>query len=201
MKTMISRIKGEVIENNLTNVVIDVNGVGYRVNCTIEDSKELKVDNNVSLHTHLDVKENSMELYGFLEEETMKLFQLLLTVNGVGPKTALNILNSTSSNTLIEGIASGDPKYLQEISGLSKKQSEKLVLTLKDKVVGEELDSKAVEGTSDAIEALLSLGYSKKDARDVVAKVASRRGSTQAKKLSTEEIIREALKNLNGKNT
>jgi len=187
---MISRLKGQIEENNLTFVVVDVGGVGYKVNCTIEDSKDLKVGMNISLHTHLDVKETSMELYGFLDEETKKLFELLLTVNGVGPKTALNILNSTSSTTLIEGIASGDPKHLQEISGLGKKQCEKLVLTLKDKVTGEELDEKTVAGTSDAIEALVSLGYTKKDARDIVSKIN--------KKLSTEEIIREALKKLNG---
>lgn len=186
---MISRLKGQIEENNLTNIVIDVSGVGYKVNCTIEDSKELKVGSNISIHTFLDVKETSMELYGFLEEENKKLFELLLTVNGVGPKTALNILNSTSSTTLIEGIASGDPKHLQEISGLGKKQCEKLVMTLKDKVVGEELDEKTVAGTSDAIEALVSLGYTKKDARDIVSKID--------KKLETEEIIREALKSLN----
>lgn len=186
---MISRLKGQIEENNLTNIVIDVSGVGYKVNCTIEDSKELQVGSNISIHTFLDVKETSMELYGFLEEENKKLFELLLTVNGVGPKTALNILNSTSSTTLIEGIASGDPKHLQEISGLGKKQCEKLVMTLKDKVVGEELDEKTVAGTSDAIEALVSLGYTKKDARDIVSKID--------KKLGTEEIIREALKSLN----
>lgn len=186
---MIARLKGQIEENNLTNIVIDVSGVGYKVNCTIEDSKELKVGSSISIHTFLDVKETSMELYGFLEEENKKLFELLLTVNGVGPKTALNILNSTSSTTLIEGIASGDPKHLQEISGLGKKQCEKLVMTLKDKVVGEELDEKTVAGTSDAIEALVSLGYTKKDARDIVSKID--------KKLGTEEIIREALKSLN----
>ena len=191
---MISRIKGQVEENNLTSVIVDVNGVGYKINCTVDDSKELRVGSSVSIHTFLDVKETSLELYGFLNEENKKLFELLLTVNGVGPKTALNILNATSTTTLIEGIASGDPKHLQEISGLPKKQSEKLVLTLKDKVAGEELDEKAVAGASDAIEALVSLGYTKKDARDTISKID--------KNLSTEKIIKEALRQLsNGKNT
>ncbi len=185
---MISRLKGEIEENNLNNVTIDVNGVGYKVNCTIETSKELRVGSNISIHTFLDVKENALELYGFINEEDKKLFELLLKVNGVGPKTALNILNAVTPTTLIEGIASGDPKYLQEISGLPKKQSEKLVLTLKDKVNGEELDEQTVAGTSDAIEALLSLGYSRKDSREAINKIS--------KKLSTEEIIREALKKL-----
>lgn len=186
---MISRLKGQIIENNLSNVIIDVSGVGYKVNCTVENSKDLHVGSEIQIHTFLDVKETSMELYGFLSEEDKKLFELLLSVNGVGPKTALNILNSTAPETLIEGIGSGDPKHLQEISGLGKKQCEKLVMTLKDKVGGEELDSKTVAGTSDAIEALVSLGYNKKDAREIISKID--------KKLSTEEIIKEALKSLN----
>lgn len=185
---MISKLRGEIEENNLTNITLDVSGVGYKINCTIEDSKELRVGANVSVHTFLDVKENSMELYGFLSVEDKKLFELLLTVNGVGPKTALNILNSTSPNTLIEGIASGDPKHLQEISGLGKKQCEKLVLSLKDKVEGQETDEVVKNGMSDAIEALVSLGYGKKDARDIISKVD--------KNLSTEEKIKEALKKL-----
>jgi Holliday junction DNA helicase RuvA len=185
---MISRLKGEIEENNLTDVTIDVAGVGYKINCTTDTSKELRVGSKVSVHVHMDVKEKSIELFGFITEEDKKLFELLLKVNGIGPKTALNILNSVSPNTLIEGIASGDPKHLREISGLPKKQSEKLVLTLKDKVKGEELDEKTVAGTSDAIEALLSLGYSKKDSRDIISKID--------KKLSTEEMIKEALKTL-----
>jgi Holliday junction DNA helicase RuvA len=187
---MIARLKGQIEENNLSNIIVDVSGVGYKINCTLETSKELKVGGGVQFHTFLDVKENSLELYGFLNEDDKKLFELLLSVNGVGPKTALNILNSTSQNTLIEGIASGDPKHLQEISGLGKKQCEKLVMTLKDKVGGEELDEKSLSGTSDAIEALASLGYSKKEIRDTVSKIN--------KKLKTEEIIKEALKKLNG---
>lgn len=190
---MISRLKGQLEENNLTSVIIDVGGIGYKVNCTIEDSKELRVGNKVMLYTHMDVKETSMELYGFLGEENRKLFELLLTVNGIGPKTALNILNSTSKTTLIEGIASGDPKHLQAISGLPKKQSEKLVLTLKDKVDGEELDEKTISETNDAIEALISLGYSQKQSREVVSKID--------KKLNTEKIIKEALKKLNGQHS
>lgn len=185
---MISKIKGGIEENNLTNVTIDVGGVGYKVNCTVEDSKKLKVGSKVSIHTHLDVKETSMELYGFLEEEDKKTFELLLTVNGIGPKTALQILNSTSTKTLIEGISSGDPRHLEEISGLGRKQCEKLVLALKEKVGVVEIDEKVKSGTSDAIEALVSLGYSRKDARDVISKID--------KKLKTEEIIKEALKNL-----
>jgi len=188
IKPMISKIKGIVEENNLTNVVVDVSGVGYKINCTLEDSKELKVGKNVSINTHLDVKEKSMELYGFLNIEDKKLFELLLTVNGIGPKTALNILNSTSPTTLTEGIASGDAKHLQEISGLPKKQSEKLVMSLKDKVIGEELDEGSVTGTSDAIEALASLGYNKKEARDAISKID--------KNLKTEDIIKAALKKL-----
>jgi holliday junction DNA helicase RuvA len=186
---MISKLKGTVEENNLTNAIIDVYGVGYKVNCTVEDSKRLMVGSKISIHTHLDVKETSMELYGFMDEADKKIFELLLNVNGVGPKTAMGILNSTSTNTLLEGISSGDPQHLQEISGLPKKQCEKLVITLKDKVGVTEIDEKTKSGTSDAIEALISLGYSRKDARDVVVKID--------KKLKTEDIIKEALKKMN----
>jgi holliday junction DNA helicase RuvA len=185
---MIAKLKGVVEENNLTSVIVDVLGVGYKVNCIIEDSKKLKVGSKVSVYTHLDVKETSMELYGFLEEEDKKTFELLLTVNGIGPKTALGILNSTSTKILIEGISSGDPKHLADISGLGKKQCEKLVMTLKEKVGVTEVDEKTKLGTSDAIEALVSLGYSPKESRDIISKID--------KNLKTEQIIKEALKKL-----
>lgn len=186
---MISRLNGKVIDIDLHGYILDVNGVGYRINCTEFDLKKIRLDQDLIVNTFLDVKEKSLELYGFINKEDQTVFELLLNVSGIGPKKSLGILNTTNSNTLLEGIGSGDANHLSQISGISKKQSEKIVIALRDKVEGISIDENIKSGTNDIIEALQSLGYSPKESREAIKQID--------KNLKPEEMIKVALKNLN----
>lgn len=181
---MIAKIKGLVDEIVPDGVLIDVQGIVYKVLATQYTCTTLKEGHEVSLLTHLDIKETSHTLYGFLYSEEKTIFELLLQVNGVGPKSALSILNSSNPKTIVEGIGSRDAEYFKKLTGVGLKTAEKIIVALKDKV--EHIQTESNTDKQDAIEALISLGYSKKDARDAII------GLSQ--ELSSNEIIKEALK-------
>ncbi len=189
---MIATLAGTVRHKSLNSLIVDVSGVGYKVLVTAETALEVAPSSPVFLWTHLVVRETSLELFGFLEKEMLDIFELLITISGIGPKTALSILNVASPATLRQAVASADTSYLTRVSGIGKKNAEKIVMELKDKlkVTKEDvaLDSRS-EG--DALEALVSLGYSERDARETLKKVskeiigASERVKTALKLLST----------------
>lgn len=183
---MIAKLKGTVDEITIDGALIDVNGVVYKVHATQYTRSMLKSGQTVSILTHMDVKETSQTLYGFLHSDEKEIFELLLLVSGVGPKSALSILNTSNPKTILEGISSRDAAYFKKLTGIGQKTAEKIILALKDKVEGIETVSHVDK--QDAIEALMSLGYSKKEARDVVIE--------QSSDLSSEEIIKSALKRL-----
>jgi Holliday junction DNA helicase RuvA len=188
---MIVMIKGKIIDTGLDNLVIDTGQIGYKVwasSKTISDLSHQKTD--VTLFTHLSIRETSHDLYGFSTKEEKSFFELLLTINGIGPKSAMTILATANVQTLTEGIQSGDANYLSKISGIGKKTAEKIMLGLKDKLGALEIGDSRSHGT-DAIDALTSLGYSEKDARETISKIKD--------KNSAEEIIKEALKLLSNK--
>lgn len=170
---MIASLSGTVRHKDLNSLVIDVSGVGYKVLVQGETALEATLSQPIFLWTYLAVRETSLDLFGFLEKETLSLFELLITISGIGPKTALGILNAASPATLRQAVATGDTSYLTRVSGIGKKNAEKIVLELKDKlkVTGED---RGVDGRSegDALEALVSLGYSERDARDALKKVS-----------------------------
>lgn len=183
---MIHKIKGQVEEILPDGILIDVNGLVYKVHTSQYTSSMIKEGQQISLLTHLDIKETSHTLYGFLYIDEKDVFELLLQVNGVGPKSALAILNTSNPKTILEGIGSHDADYFQKLTGIGKKTAEKIIVTLKDKVSA--IESQSHSDKQDAIEALVSLGYSQKQARDTVQNIKG--------ELSSEEIIKEALKNL-----
>ena len=169
---MISSLAGTVRHKDLNSVVVDVDGVGYKVAVPTEVAVESALGQSVFLWTHLAVRETSLELFGFAEREGLETFELLITISGIGPKTALGILNIVSPATLRQAVGSGDTSYLTRVSGIGKKNAEKIVLELKDKLVlreGEATHDTKVEG--DALEALVSLGYAERDARQALKKV------------------------------
>ena len=170
---MISSLSGAVRHKDLNHLVVDVSGVGYRVAVTTDVAVEATISQPIFLWTYLAVRENALDLYGFPEKEALEAFELLITVSGIGPKTALGILNVASPATLRQAVGSEDSSYLTRVSGIGKKNAEKIVLELKDKMKFTESDRSAaasVEG--DALEALVSLGYSERDARDALKKVS-----------------------------
>lgn len=189
---MISSLSGTIKHKDLNTLVVDVNGVGYKILVTTETALEVATGSPVFLWTHLVVRETALELFGFLEKEMLDTFELLITISGIGPRTALNILNVASPTMLRQAVASEDTTYLTRVSGIGKKNAEKIVLELKNKLKitteDKTLDTR-VEG--DALEALVSLGYTERDAREALKKIpkdvtgASERVKAALKLLST----------------
>ncbi len=169
---MIAALSGTVHYKDTNTLVIDVSGVGYRVLVPTDVVIGSNLSAPIFLWTHLAVRETSLDLFGFLERETLEVFELLITISGIGPKTALGILNVASPATLRQAVASSDTSYLTRVSGIGKKNAEKIVLELKDKLkVSDEDRVGDHRSEGDAMEALLSLGYSERDAREVLKKV------------------------------
>ncbi|MGB3922033.1 MAG: Holliday junction branch migration protein RuvA [Minisyncoccia bacterium] len=190
---MIGSLNGTVKSRGLGSLVVEVSGVGYRTAVTAETALEATVGAPIFLWTHLAVRENALDLYGFIDKETLDTFELLITISGIGPKTALNILNVASPQTLRQAVASSDTSYLTRVSGIGKKNAEKIVLELKDKLkITKEDGGLDTRSEGDALEALVSLGYSERDAREALKKV-----SKDIKGVS--ERVRAALKLLSAR--
>ena len=183
---MIAKLKGLVDELVSDGVLLDVHDVVYKITATQHTRSMLKSGQEVVLLIHFDIKETSQTLYGFLHSDEKEIFELLLHVNGVGPKSALSILNTSNPKTILEGIGSRDAEYFKKLTGIGTKTAEKIILALKDKV--ELIQTESNTDKQDAIEALVSMGYSKKEARDVIIGLPM--------DLSSEEIIKKALKML-----
>lgn len=185
---MIGYLEGKVIDTADKSLVVLVQGVGYRVFATTGTLK--KASGNISLFTYLAVRENALDLFGFLEKDELNFFELLITIPGIGPKSALAILNIASLATLRSAVASSDIGYLTKVSGIGRKTAEKIILELRDKVGTMTTESKAgLKEESDALLALMSLGYGERDVREVLKQI-NKPGTP------TQEIVREALKQL-----
>ncbi|TSC58963.1 MAG: holliday junction DNA helicase RuvA [Parcubacteria group bacterium Greene0416_79] len=167
---MISMLSGTIIEKGPRYAIVDAGGVGYKVCATEETLRTLKSGTRATLRTHHAVREDAEELYGFLDAEDLKLFELLLGVPGIGPKTALNILNVATPSTLRRSITSGETAYLTKISGIGKKTADKIILELREKLGAGE-GGAALKEEVDALEALKSLGYSHAEAREALQRV------------------------------
>ncbi|MEK7170418.1 MAG: Holliday junction branch migration protein RuvA [Patescibacteria group bacterium] len=183
---MISYVSGTVSEKEAKFAIIDVGGVGYRVFATDDTLRKLRVNTATKLLTHHVVREDAEDLFGFLETDDLKLFELLLSVPGIGPKTALNILDVATPETLRRSITSNETAYLTKISGIGKKTAEKIVLELKEKLgAGEE--GATLREEVDALEALKSLGYSLGEAREALKHLPK-------EIISTSDRVKHALK-------
>lgn len=191
---MIATLTGTVAEKIGERVILDVQGVGYGLLVTPEDYGLLTTGNTVKVYVYEHIRENSYDLYGFVNLDTQKLFEQLLEVSGVGPKMALNVLGTGSANEVRKAIAQGDLKFIQQANGVGKRVAERVIVELKDKVgyaaVGLAdtglLQSDMHLQQDEAVEALVALGYTPQDAALALANVS------QA--LSTEERIKEALR-------
>lgn len=192
---MISHLSGTCIEKNEKNLTISVGGVGYLVFATLDTISTAEIGEEVSVWTHLAVRENSLEFFGFKEKEELNFFELLISISGIGPRGALGVMSVTNVDTLIKAIATGDTSYLTKVSGIGKKTAEKIVLELRDK-----LKTKDIEGSgnadlkeeADVLLALQSLGYSNHQARDAIKQIPK-------EILDTSKKVKEALKILGGK--
>jgi holliday junction DNA helicase RuvA len=193
---MIAQLSGTIVHTDARSIVIDVNGVGYKVWIGSENLQKKAVISPkiIKVWTYLSVRENALELYGFTDAEELETFELLITISGIGPKTAASILNVVSIATIRGAVASNDPSYLTKVSGIGKKNAEKIVRELSDKIItsGNDMPTEMMRHESDVVEALKSLGYAEREAREALKKVPADSGSAG-------ERVKKALKILSNK--
>ncbi|MBT1708095.1 Holliday junction branch migration protein RuvA [Fulvivirgaceae bacterium PWU5] len=196
---MIAFLKGRLVHREPTHVIIDVNGIGYLVTISLQTFSEIKEQENILLHTHLAIREDAHVLFGFSNESEKRLFQQLITVNGVGPSTAIVMLSYMNSNELKTAIVQEDAGALQRIKGIGGKTAQRVIIDLKDKLKKEswEESQPAISiGTNntlrkEALSALLTLGFPKAAAEKSVDTVLKKSGNT----ITLEDLVKQALKN------
>jgi Holliday junction DNA helicase RuvA len=167
---MIGKITGQIVHRGDRFLIVETGGVGYKLFVSPETLTSAGTAGPTSFWTYLAVRENALDLFGFLHKEDLDFFELLLSVPGIGPKSAQAILSLAPPETLTRAIAAGDSSYLTKVSGIGKKNAEKIIVELRDKIgTLESGDGLREEG--EAIEALQSLGYSLREAREALKRV------------------------------
>jgi Holliday junction DNA helicase RuvA len=167
---MLGYIKGKIINKTKTTVIVEAGGIGYLIHSTEELVSSIEEGARISLWLHTSVKENAIDLYGLENKKDLSLFEKLLTVPGFGPKTSIKILSLISSELLEKAILTGDSSYLTEISGIGKKNAEKIISSLQEKI-GSIKSNSSMEEELEILEILISLGYSKRESRSVIKKI------------------------------
>ncbi|MEW6652997.1 MAG: Holliday junction branch migration protein RuvA [Bacteroidota bacterium] len=194
---MIGYLSGKIISKKPTKILVDVNGVGYLINISINTFEKIAERDEVALYTHLSVKEDALDLYGFYSIAEKEMFELLISVNGIGPKSAQGILSGIQIVDLKEAIKTNNIVRLISIPGIGRKTAERLMIELRDKVEslgdpGEAGCAGSANIRGDAITALVNLGYGQKTAERTVRAITDRAPSA-----SIEDVIKESLANLN----
>jgi Holliday junction DNA helicase RuvA len=192
---MIGFLSGKIISLKPTKILLDVNGVGYLVNISINTFEKINDKASVSLHIHTNVKEDSISLYGFYSEAEKEMFELLISISGIGPKLAIGILSGIQVDELKDAIRSGDISRIIAIPGIGRKTAERVVLELKnkaDQIV--ETGAKEIPFSikNEAVSALTTLGYNFKVADNSVRNILNENGG-----ISLEDLIKKALSELN----
>ena len=174
---MIAQLTGKLESQEKNFLILTVAGVGYKIFATAETLETLhkskkRTGQETKLWTHLAVRENALDLYGFLKKEELNFFEMLITISGIGPKTALGILNVATIETLTDAIVSGDNSYLTKVSGIGQKNAQRIILELKNKIkdTGDSAN-KNIKAEMDAIDALKTLGYSTKEAATALQQI------------------------------
>lgn len=203
---MISFIRGLVADSSEHSIVVETGGIGYEIFMTGSAMEQAaRMDGPVKIYTYLHVREDAMQLFGFLKKDDLEMFRLLLGVNGIGPKAAMGVLAGLTADELRFAVLSDDIKTISRAPGIGKKTAQKLILELKDKLSLEDAFEKkfsgnreelpdagapALDGSREAVEALVALGYSNTDALRAVRRVID------AAPDDVEAILKAALKNL-----
>lgn len=191
---MIAHVFGKVAEKVANSVIVDVHGIGYEIQVPLGDYERALLNEEVKFYTYHHIREQSQDLFGFSSLAAKKLFELLITVQGIGPKAALAILSLGDSETVRNAIANSDTVFIAKASGVGKKSAERVAVDLSDKVglalrVNNDIigNSHVVAGNDEALEALMALGYNLNDATKALEGIST--------DLSTAERVTEALKN------
>ena len=204
---MIAYLKGEVVEIEEEKLILECGNIGYNISMPASAlDGTLRPGQEVKIHTHLHVREDAMQLYGFLTRDDLKMFRMLLGVSGIGPKAALGILSGLSADELRFAVLSDDIKTISRAPGVGKKTAQKMILELKDKLdLQEAFDTKTmhvqeasqaetgdlVDAKKEAVQALTALGYSGSEALRAVKQV------DVSPDMNVEEILKQALKKMN----
>ena len=190
---MIAHIEGEVSEKFLNSIIVDVHGVGYEIGLSQIDAETTNVGERKKFYTYHAIRENSEDLYGFSSLMAKKIFEMLISVNGVGPKAAMAILSLAKPEEVRNAIANADTAFVGKAAGVGKKSAERVIVDLKDKVglptkygATEAVTIQNQPKNDEALDALMALGFPLKEATDALAKVD--------RDLPVEERIRLALK-------
>lgn len=201
---MISYIRGELIAVEEDKVILDVNGVGFGIFMPLQSMNYLpSIGEEVRLHTYMNVREDAIQLYGFLTRDDLKVFKLVLGVSGIGPKGGLSILSQMSPDDLRFAVMANDSKTIAKAPGIGKKTAEKLIIELKDKLDIEDVLNRNVEEVkvistanssnevqAEAIQALVALGYGSMEATKAVKKVSV------TEDITVEDLLKAALKHI-----
>nr|AOE09580.1 ATP-dependent DNA helicase RuvA [uncultured bacterium]CCG00272.1 Holliday junction ATP-dependent DNA helicase RuvA [uncultured Flavobacteriia bacterium] len=193
---MITHLKGKLVEKSPTNVVIEVNGIGYWVNISLTTFSQIPDNENIKLYTHLQIKEDSHSLYGFYSKKEREIFRLLISVSGVGTSTARTMLSSLDPQQVVEAISSNNVSIVQSVKGIGSKTAQRLIIELRDKILKiYDLDETYVNSNNttreEALSALEVLGINKKSSERLVDNIIK-----ENQDISVEEIIKETLKNI-----
>lgn len=192
---MIRQIQGNILKIEPRSVIVSVQGIGYQIHMAEASLLSLSKGQEITIWTHLAVRENSMDLFGFFTEQELTFFEMLLDVSGIGPRSALGIIGIASIEMLKKAIAHNDTSHLTKVSGIGKKTAEKIVVELRDKLANyiEEGGSLELQGDNEVFEALQALGYTIGEARHAMKEIS-------ADISDTGDRIKEALKAINQNN-
>jgi Holliday junction DNA helicase RuvA len=193
---MITQLKGRMVEKSPTELVIDCNGVGYLVNISLNTFSKLKDSENITLFTHLQVKEDSHTLFGFFEKTERNLFRKLISVSGIGASTARTMLSSLNPSEIQSAIISGNVSTIQSVKGIGLKTAQRVIIDLKDKVSLSTENNQFIGNINntnqdEALSALEVLGYNKKQTSRVIETLIN-----NSPEMSVEELIKGALNKL-----
>ncbi len=186
---MIGSLNGKIIQKGADWVLIDVSGIGYKVFVLPETLRNISKEEKATFFTHLYVREDALSLYGFKDFEELELFELLISVSGVGPKASLGVLSIGDVPSLKKAIAEGRPDLLMGVSGVGRKMADRIVLELRNKVDGSKeasLPKSFSKEDEEVIGALVNLGYKNREAREAILKISP--------ELTSEEKVKEALR-------
>lgn len=188
LKRMIAYLDGKIELKTDKFVIVNVNGVGYKVYCSIATLEKLgNKGDQAKLFIHLYPRENLLDLYGFLSYEELEFFEMLISISGIGPKASLAVLSIASLKELKASIASGQVGLLTKVSGIGKKTAERVILELRSKILVPGRDVRQLVSDDETMDALVSLGYTRRQAKEALSKVP-------AKIKEVENRIKEALK-------
>ncbi len=182
---MISYLKGVILEKGLTYIILENQGIGYKVFVTPE-ILENKIGGTVALYTYMKVSDDGQSLFGLPDFSSLQFFELLITVSGVGPKVALAILSSAPADAVRQAIANQDAGVFTRISGVGLKTAEKIIVELKSKVGS--LSGSSPAASSEVFDALLALGYNQREVREVINKIDSSKPQSEQLKQSLKML-------------